>query len=127
MDMVKRQLNQGTENVVSALCYATGIVALLAVFVKRWKDSTQIRFHSLHALALWGILLPLSCIILVPAGILLVLSRTTRGLGTIGLLATALLVIPGGFYLGGLLLASDAMRGGRRMIPFLTQFLSKYM
>src|SRR5260221_10552415 len=92
VDMVKRQLNQGTENVVSALCYATGIVALLAVFVKRWKDSTQIRFHSLHALALWAILLPLSCIILVPAGILLVLSRTTRGLGTIGLLATALLV-----------------------------------
>lgn len=128
-DMIKRQLNQGTENLISALCYATGIVALIAMFVKQWKTSSQIRFHSLHALVMWAVLLPLGCIILVPAVALLILSKTSpgSGLGTIGVLAAGLLVIPGGFYMAGLFLASDAMRGSRRNIPFLTQFLYRYM
>ena len=128
-NMIKRQLNQGTENLISALCYATGIVAVISLFVKRWKDSSQIRFHSLHAVAIWAILVPLGCIIVVPAGALVLLSKSSpgSGLGTIGLLATGLLAIPGAIYMGGLLLAADAMRGGRRTIPFLTQFLYRYM
>lgn len=128
-EMIKRQLNQGTENLISALCYATGIVAVVSMFVKRWKQSPQIRFHSLHALVIWIVLLPLACLIVVPAGTLVLLSKSNpgSGLGTIGLLATGLLAIPGGLYMGGLFLASNAMRGGRITVPFLTQFLYRYM
>jgi uncharacterized membrane protein len=95
---VKRSINQGTSNVVSALCYVTGIVAFIAGVKKDWKADPQVNFHATHARVLWVIMIVSFCSI-------------------IGIPLAAFL------YLAGFYLASSAVSGGRQPVPFLTQFI----
>ena len=95
---VQRNINRGTSNVISALCYVTGIVAFIAGAKKDWKADPQVNYHATHARVLWVIMIVSFCSI-------------------IGL-PLAVVVYLAGFYL-----ASNAVSGGRMTVPFLTQFI----
>ena len=97
-DMINRQINQGTANLISALCYITGFMILFAATKKEWKTDPQIRFHRAHAKVLWFAIIICSC--------------TVVGL----VLAVPLYML--GFYMG-----FQAISGLRAPVPFLTQFL----
>jgi uncharacterized membrane protein len=97
-DMIKRTINQGTANMIGALCYVTGIVTIFARGRKVWREDPTVRYHSAHARALWMIILISFCSI-------------------IGI-PVALLAYMGGFYM-----AAEAVAGRRPYIPFLTQLL----
>lgn len=95
---VQRSINRGTSNVVSALCYVTGIVAFIAGVKKDWKADQQVNFHATHARVLWVLMIPFFCSIIgIPVAVIL--------------------------YLAGFYLASSAVSGGRQPVPFLTQFI----
>lgn len=97
-DQLQRTINQGTANVISALCYVTGIVALVANIRKEWREDPTIHYHSAHARVIWvGIILSFCSIIGIPVAALLWLS---------------------GFYL-----ASEAVAGRRPVVPFLTTLM----
>ncbi len=97
-NMIQRTINQGTSNMVSALCYVTGIVALIASFKKEWKEDPNIHYHAAHARVIWiGIILTFCSVIGIP--------------------------VAGLLWLSGFFLASEAVSGRRRTIPFLTQFM----
>ena len=95
---LQRTINTGTANVVSALCYVTGVVALIPLFKEDWKTNPMIKYHSGHARVIWAAILLFSCTII--------------GLPVAGLLWHS------GFYL-----ASEAVSGRSPHVPFMTQFL----
>lgn len=98
-DMIQRQINQGTANMISALCYVTGIMILIVPTNKQWRKDPIIAYNRAHARVLWLALIILSC--------------TVVGL---------VLAVP--LYLGGFYLASEAIAGRRPIVPFLTRFVT---
>lgn len=99
-DMIQRQINQGTANIIGALCYATGIVALIAGSRKQWREDQTIRYHAAHARFMWMVMIICACTV-------------------IGLLVA----VP--MYMGMLYLASEAVAGRRPTVPFITQFIQQ--
>jgi hypothetical protein len=98
-DMIQRQINQGTANMISALCYVTGIMVLIVPLNKNWRKDPIIAYNKAHARILWlGIIICACSIIGSPVAVLL--------------------------YLGGFYLASEAIAGRRPMAPFLTRFVT---
>jgi len=99
-DMIQRTINQGTANMVSALCYVAGFPLFIIPMRKEWKTNMIIRYHAAHARVIWLVMLVCACSI-------------------IGLPVFLLL------FMGNLYLASEAVAGRRPTVPFLTQFISR--
>ncbi len=99
LNMVQRTVNRGTANMVGALCYVTGVVALAPLIKKEWGQDSMIRYHAAHARVLWVIMLVLSC--------------TLIGLPVAGLL-----------YIAGFGLAAQAASGQMTNVPFLSRFIA---
>jgi len=97
-EQIKRQINQGTANLVGALCYVLGFPLLIIPFRDDWKKNPVIRYHSAHARVIWFATIISACTI-------------------IGLI----IAVP--LYLSGFYLASQAISGRRVHVPFLTQFV----
>jgi uncharacterized membrane protein len=97
-DMIQRTINQGTANMVGALCYVTGIPLLIIPLRKEWKTNQIIRYHAAHARVIWFVMIICACSIIgIPVFLLL--------------------------FMGNLYLASEAVAGRRPHVPFLTQFI----
>jgi hypothetical protein len=97
-DMINRTLNQGTANMVSALCYVAGIPLLLVGARKEWRNDPTIKYNAAHARTLWIIMIVSFCSIIgSPLAVLL--------------------------WFGCFYLASEAVAGRRPVVPFLTQWL----
>ncbi len=97
-NMLQRTINQGTANMISALSYVTGVVALVANMKKEWREDPTIHYHSAHARVIWTIILLSFC-------------------SVIGIPLAAFL------WLAGFYLASEAIAGRRRAVPLLTQLM----
>jgi len=97
-DMIQRTINQGTANLISALCYVAAFPLLIIPLRKEWKADQVIRYHAAHARVIWFVMIIMACSI-------------------IGLPVFLLL------FMGNLYLASEAIAGRRPHVPFLTQFI----
>jgi|GEM_PF-1041856 len=95
---IQRTINRGTAGLVSALCYVTGIVSIIPLFKKDWKEDPLVRYHSAHARVMWLAMIIMSC--------------TVIGLPVAGVL-----------WLAGFYLASEAVSGRTTNVPFLTRIL----
>ncbi len=96
--MGQQRINRGTANIISALCYVTGIMSIIAGMKKEWRQDYQIHYHAVHARVLWVMIL--------------ICTITIIGIPVAGLI-----------WLGGFYLASVAVNGGQTRIPFLTQLI----
>ena|SRR5579859_2206736 len=95
---VKMQINRGTANVLSALCYVTGVFSLIVGLNKTWREDNQIHYHAVHARVLWTMMLICAITIIgIPIAILL--------------------------YLVGFYMASIAVNGGAMRLPLLTDMI----